>query len=158
MKKLLHEQKKVGKYFPIGIILYLVLITSMQAAPFGGNSSEGMAFAVSSETKLVDVPVSGTAVDSNQEPLPGVTVSVQGTTTGTATDLNGRYALTVPEGSTLVFSFIGFETQRISVGGQSIIDVTLTEDLASLDEVVVVGYGTQKKVNLTGAVASVDGD
>src|SRR5690606_26965615 len=89
---------------------------------------------------LVDVAVSGTVVDNTGEPVPGVTVSVPGTAIGTATDLNGRYSLTVPEGSTLVFSFIGFESQRIEVGDRSVIDVTLNEDIASLDEVVVVGY------------------
>ncbi|MEX2592376.1 MAG: TonB-dependent receptor [Anditalea sp.] len=102
--------------------------------------------------------VSGTVVDINGEAIPGVTVSVPGTTIGTATDLDGKYALEVPEGSTLVFSFIGFESQQITVGDQSVIDITLSEDMASLDEVVVVGYGTQKKINLTGSVASVDGE
>src|SRR5690606_31149620 len=108
--------------------------------------------------KKIDVLVSGTVTDISGEPIPGVTVSVPGTTIGTATDLNGKYSLNVPEGSTLVFSFIGFETQRIEVGDQSIIDVTLGEDMTSLDEVVVVGYGTQKKVNLTGAVSYVNSD
>src|SRR5690606_28808904 len=65
---------------------------------------------------------------------------------------------TVPEGATLVFSFIGYESQRISVGDQSIIDITLHEDMASLDEVVVVGYGTQRKVTLTGSVSAVDSE
>src|SRR5690606_3716681 len=73
----------------------------------------------------------------------------------TATDIDGKYAITVPEGSTLVFSFIGFESQTIAVGGRSVIDVTLAEDMASLDEIVVVGYGIQKKANLTGAVDQV---
>src|SRR5690606_29184305 len=72
--------------------------------------------------------------------------------------INGNYSLNVPEGSTLVFSFIGFETQRIEVGDRSVIDVALTEDMASLDEVVVVGYGTQKKSDLTGSVSSVSSD
>lgn len=110
--------------------------------------------------KIIDqsVEVRGTVSDQNGDPLPGVTVSVPGTTLGTATDLEGRYALSIPEGSTLVFSFIGFETQRIAVGGRSVIDVTLAEDMASLDEVVVVGYGTVKKSDLTGSVASISAD
>src|SRR5690606_9090684 len=88
-------------------------------------------------------------------PIPGVTVSVQGTSTGTATNIDGKYALTVPEGATLVFSFIGYETRRVEVGERSVIDVVLNEDMASLDEVVVVGYMTQRKADLTGAVAVV---
>src|SRR5690606_21881819 len=79
----------------------------------------------------------------------------QGITLGTATDLEGRYTLTVPEGTILVFSFIGFETQRIAVGDRSVIDVVLNEDMASLDEVVVVGYGTQRRKDLTGSIARV---
>ena len=105
-----------------------------------------------------NVDVQGTVTDADEEPIPGVTVSVQGSSTGTATDLDGKYSLSVPEGSTLMFSFIGFETQRIEVGEQRIINVTLNEDISSLDEVVVVGYGEQKKANLTGSVASLDSE
>ena len=106
--------------------------------------------------QVVDVTVSGNVTDENGEPIPGVTVSVPGTTTGTTTDLDGNYTLSVPEGSTLVFSFIGFETQSIAVGDRSVIDVTLSEDMASLDEVVVIGYGTMERKDLTGAVSSVN--
>src|SRR5690606_17918675 len=105
---------------------------------------------------MVDVTVSGTVSDQKGEPLPGVTVSVTGTSIGTATDLDGRYAITVPEGSKLAFSFIGFESQTVEVGGRSVIDITLMEDMASLEEVVVVGYGTQKKRDVTGAVNNID--
>src|SRR5690606_2044404 len=80
------------------------------------------------------------------------------TTVGTATDLDGRYSLTVPDGATLVFSFIGFEPQSIEVGGRSVIDVTLQEDVTALDEVIVVGYGTMKKSDLTGSVQRIDVD
>lgn len=104
----------------------------------------------------LEVTVSGTVQDQNGDPIPGVTVSVPGTGLGTATNIEGKYTLTVPEGSTLFFSFIGFETKSIVVGDQSVIDVILNEDMTSLDEVVVVGYGEQKKVNLTGAISTVD--
>src|SRR5690606_22392124 len=89
------------------------------------------------------------------EPIPGATVSVPGTGIGTTTDLDGEYTLTVPEGSTLVFSFIGFESQSIAVGVLSVIDVTLTEDMGALDEVVVMGYGVQKRVNVIGSVTAI---
>ncbi|AKP52973.1 SusC/RagA family TonB-linked outer membrane protein [Cyclobacterium amurskyense] len=102
---------------------------------------------------MVDVTVSGTVVDSNGQPIPGVTVSVPGTSIGTATDLDGKYSISVPEGTTLVFSFIGFESQSKAVGDQSIINITLTEDMSSLDEVVVIGYGTQKQREVTGSIA-----
>lgn len=111
---------------------------------------------VSIASQQVDVVITGTLVDQNGEPIPGVTVSVPGTSTGTSTDLDGNYTLSVPEGSTLVFSFIGFVTQSIAVGDRSVIDVTLIEDMASLDEVVVVGYGTQIQREVTGSVATLE--
>jgi len=102
-----------------------------------------------------DINVTGRVIDEGGEPIPGVTVSVPGASTGTATDLDGKYSLSVPEGSTLVFSFIGFVAQTIAIGDRSVIDVTLSEDMASLDEVVVVGYGTQSTRNASSSVESV---
>lgn len=90
-------------------------------------------------------------------PLPGVSILIKGTTQGTSSDNNGEYRLTVPAGdgaTSLVFSFIGYQTQEIPVTNQTRIDVQLSEDVTALEEVVVVGYGTQRKVDLTGAVGS----
>ncbi len=90
--------------------------------------------------------------------LPGVSVVVKGTTTGTATDQDGAYSLAVPgDGATLVFSFIGYVTEEVAVGSRSVVDVSLVPDVKSLSEVVVVGYGTQRKRDITGSVASVSG-
>lgn len=114
-----------------------------------------------SEDKAVEVVqkaeinVSGVVKDDTGQPLPGVTVLVKGTSIGTVTELDGSYTLTAPEEAVLVFSFVGYMVQEINVGNQSIIDVTLREDETSLDEVVVVGYGTQKKRDITGAVSSI---
>lgn len=101
--------------------------------------------------------VSGTVTDqSTGETLLGVSVFVEGTKIGVVTDLNGKFTIDAPASSSaLVFSYIGYITKKASVGKQSFIKVTLEQDTKKLDEVVVVGYGTQKKVNLTGAVASV---
>lgn len=92
------------------------------------------------------------------EPLPGVNVFVEGTTTGTVTDMDGQYHLEIPDSnSELVFSYVGYITERVMVEGQHIINVNLNPDLEALDEVVVVGYGTQERATLTGSVASVGG-
>ncbi|WP_152520497.1 SusC/RagA family TonB-linked outer membrane protein [Cyclobacterium qasimii] len=107
-------------------------------------------------TNMADVTVAGTVTDESGEPIPGVTISIPETGVGTATDLSGKYSITVPEGSTLIFSFIGFESQSIVVNNQNKIDVTLLEDVASLEEVVVVGYGSVNRENLTSAVSSLD--
>lgn len=101
------------------------------------------------------VQVSGTVSDENGLPLPGVNVIEKGTTTGTSTDADGKYSIVVNEGSYLVFSFIGYQIQEFRVDNQTQINVIMIEEMTSLDEVVVVGYGTVKKSDLTGAVANV---
>jgi len=87
--------------------------------------------------------------------IPGVNVLIKGTTTGTVTDLNGEYSLQVPAGSILVFSYLGYTTQEIKVGNSSTVNITMKEDTKIFDEVVVIGYGTQRKGEVTSAVASV---
>lgn len=108
--------------------------------------------------KPFDVTVSGTVTDQNGQPIPGATVSVPGTSIGTATDLDGKYSITVPENASLVYSFIGFESQTVEVNNQSTIDISLVESTQALEEVVVVGYGTQKKKDLTGAIVNVQAE
>ncbi|MBC9795668.1 SusC/RagA family TonB-linked outer membrane protein [Sinomicrobium weinanense] len=104
--------------------------------------------------------VTGTVLSGvDNVPLPGVTVRVKGTDKGAVTDFDGNYSIRATgEGDVLIFSYIGFRTEEVSVNGQSRIDVSLEEDLAKLDEVVVVGYGTQKKSDLTGSIAVVDAE
>jgi TonB-linked SusC/RagA family outer membrane protein len=107
------------------------------------------------EIKAIDI--TGTVSDA-KGPLPGVNVKLKGTTTGTTTDVNGKYKLTVPDGSgTLVFSFIGYTSQELPISNRQTIDVLLAESPKALSEVVVVGYGTQRRVDLTGSVGSVSG-
>ena len=105
-----------------------------------------------------DMTVSGiiTAEDGS-EPLIGATVQVKGTTTGTTTDIDGNYSISVPTDAILVVSYTGFATQEIAVDGRSSINIALGADAEILEEVVVVGYGTQKKATLTGSVATIGG-
>lgn len=94
-----------------------------------------------------NIQVKGTVVSgSDNEPLPGVNVVVKGTTNGGITDLDGNFTLSVPADATLSFTYIGFKPQEVAINGRTSLKVALIEDAEALDEVVVVGYGVQKKV------------
>lgn len=99
--------------------------------------------------------ISGTVTDGAGLPIPGVSIMIKGTTNGTQTDVDGKYTITVPIGTVMQYSFLGFSSKNVSVGNQTTIDVTLDEEVDVMDEIVVVGYGTQRKVNLSGAVSTV---
>jgi TonB-linked SusC/RagA family outer membrane protein len=102
-----------------------------------------------------NVNVKGSVKANDGTTMPGVTVVIKGTSTGTTTGSDGQFSLFAPADATLVFSFIGFATAEIAVAGKTLVDVTLTESATNLSEVVVMGYGTQQKKDVTGAVASV---
>ena len=102
--------------------------------------------------------VSGTVVDSNGEPIIGANVVEKGTTNGTVTDISGNFSLNINDSGILQVSYIGFNTQDVAVNGKSSLMINLKEDTQKLDEVVVVGYGVQKKSNVTGSVASIKTD
>jgi hypothetical protein len=99
--------------------------------------------------------ISGTVVDETGEPVIGANVVEKGTANGIITDVDGHFSLSVSGGAVLQVSYIGYITQEVTVGNQSTLQIALREDLQALEEVVVVGYGTQKKINLTGSVVSV---
>ncbi len=99
--------------------------------------------------------ITGKVIDEEGIPIPSVTVSIKGTSTGTVTDFDGMYSILAKAQDTILFSFIGFESQEVLVGDRNIINITLAENTAELEEVVVVGYGTQKRSDVTGSVASV---
>ncbi|MBT1689844.1 TonB-dependent receptor [Dawidia soli] len=106
-----------------------------------------------------ELTVSGKVVAENSDPLPGVSVLVKGTTVGTVTDQDGRYTLRIPEefasNGVLVFTFIGYARQEVTVNNQTVIDLTMTPDVSSLEEILVIGYGTQKRETVTGSVSAV---
>lgn len=109
---------------------------------------------------IVEKVITGKVTDSSGEALPGASILVKGTTIGVISDMDGKFQLTIPDeisGPVLVVSFIGFDNQEIVVGNQTEINIQMSENLSALDEVVVVGYGTQKKSDLTGAVSTISG-
>ncbi len=120
-------------------LLFLTLLAGMNLAVFGQA-----------------ITVSGTVTGSDDGlPLPGVSIVVKGTTTGTATDMDGMYSISVEPDATLVFSFVGYLTQEIAVGNRTTLDVTLELDIMGIEEVVMIGYGTAKKKDATGSVFAV---
>ncbi|MBB3701478.1 SusC/RagA family TonB-linked outer membrane protein [Flammeovirga yaeyamensis] len=103
--------------------------------------------------------VSGTIIDENEQTLPGVSVTVKGTTLGTVTDFEGKFKLSLPENATsLIFSFVGYKSQEVSIDNKTTFDISLEVNEKQLDEIVVVGYGVEKKAVVTGAISSVKTD
>ena len=104
--------------------------------------------------------VRGTVVDDTGEPLVGVSVILKGSSQGVATDIDGQYSLNVPnlKNAVLEFSYVGMISQSVNVNGRTVVDVTLTTDTEMLDEVVVVGYGQQKKASVVGAITQTTGE
>jgi len=133
------------------VILSICITLNAVASNLGVNNTS----AISVQQKKI----SGTVTDAsnNNEPLVGVSISVVGTSSGTITDAQGKYSLVLPNGDvSLSFSFVGYVPQTVKVNGQSSIDIGLLLDVKKLDEVVVIGYGTVKKSDLSGSVASVN--
>ncbi|RYE22287.1 MAG: SusC/RagA family TonB-linked outer membrane protein, partial [Sphingobacteriaceae bacterium] len=110
---------------------------------------------VKSAVKQVPVRISGTVTDETNQPVPGVSVMIKGTQTGTVTDANGKYALTAESGSTLVYTFIGYAKQEVVVGSQQRVNIKLLPASNMLNEVVAIGYQSVRKSDVTGAISSV---
>ncbi|WP_057935894.1 SusC/RagA family TonB-linked outer membrane protein [Algoriphagus resistens] len=107
-------------------------------------------------THAQEVQITGTVLDETDMPLPGVTIILKGTTTGVTTDLDGKYSINAPQDGVLVFSFIGYDPIEMAIGNQSVIDLRMNPNTSDLEEVVVIGYGSAKKRDITGAVSSVN--
>ena len=132
----------------------LFLAAGMNLMPL--YAAEGTTENMGTQAVQQSVTVSGVITDKTGEPVIGANVLEKGTTNGVITDFDGNYTLTVSGGnSVLVFSYIGYKTQEVTVGSQKKIDIVLVEDTEMMDEVVVIGYGTQKKGDVTSAVSSV---
>ncbi|HUW93920.1 MAG TPA: carboxypeptidase-like regulatory domain-containing protein, partial [Bacteroidales bacterium] len=105
-----------------------------------------------------DLTISGTVSEESGDPLPAVTVSIKGSAMGTVTDMNGGYTIKAPAGSVLVFSFVGMETYEVRVKDQTTINVTLRTSTVGLDELVVIGYGTQSRATITTSITRVNAE
>ncbi len=149
-QKNIHKRKSLFK----GLFLMIVFINAGLFQNVFADSGISSIYIVQSE-----LTCSGTVSDESGEPIPGVSVVVKGTTVGTITDIDGNYVLSnVPENATLVFSFIGMRDKEVTVNGQVNISVTMEQDMIGLDEVVAVGYGVTKKMDLTGASSNISAE
>lgn len=150
-----NSTKTIGRHATIGMLASFLVLNSLPTPAQAGVISSGKE-AFDLELSLQQGTVTGTVNSaSDNSPLAGVSVSVRGTTRGTTTDDNGRYTLPASPGETLVFSYIGYVSGTAVVGNQTTINISLESEHESLDEVVVVGYGTQTRREITSAVASV---
>ncbi|GAA3648634.1 SusC/RagA family TonB-linked outer membrane protein [Flavivirga jejuensis] len=135
------------------LLVFICSLTQINANTYSLNSNISLKIETISNQEII---IKGTVTDDAGIPLPGASVLVKGTNNGASTDFDGKYTLHVSNGATtLVFSYLGFVTQEIAIDGQSTINAALVTDNASLDEVVVIGYGTQRKKDVAGAISTV---
>ncbi|MGL1885566.1 MAG: TonB-dependent receptor [Reichenbachiella sp.] len=146
-KRLLKAFRERSSVLSIVLTLCLLIVHTLGAAASSASTMEGTEADVTVKGKITD--------QTDGSGIPGVNILVKGSASGTVTDLDGNYSLTVDESANLVISYIGFLTQEIAVGGRSIIDISMELDVQALDEVVVVGYGEQKRAEVTGAISTV---
>ncbi|NLA50183.1 MAG: hypothetical protein GX876_12080, partial [Bacteroidales bacterium] len=141
------------------LILVAVLLSTIQINAAGAGDEKNSKFYDSNSAALAvfqQITVSGTVIDESGQAMPGVNIQVEGTTLGTISDINGKYSISVPDANaTLVFSFVGYNELKVPVAGKSVVDAVLQPSTESLDEVVVIGYGTQRKKDLASAIAVV---
>ncbi len=136
--------------------IYLILLGLLALAPASYAEGNGSTDPMSS-TQQGNITVKGKVVDEKGEPLPGATIQQKGTTTGAVTDIDGNFSISVSSDATLVISFLGYQSLEVVVAGKTDLgNITLVWDVKELEQVVVIGYGTQRKVDLTGSVAIVN--
>ena len=170
MKKLLQHQRCRGTFCVIKTLSIQTFLAIFLTAIGYAHDLKGKAtiysdggqkqnFQINKVAGQSDLTITGTVVDENSVSIPGVNVLEKGTTNGTSTDADGKFSLNVQgENSVLIFSFIGYVPIEVTVNGKTVIDVSLREEVTELDAVVVIGYGTAKKGDLTGSVASVNAE
>jgi len=138
------------KYFYLVMLGLLAIATATYAEGYGNAGQMSV-------NQTDNITAKGKVVDENGEPLPGATIQIKGTAIGTSADINGNFSLSVPSDATLIVSFVGHQSIEIAIGGRTELgSITLVSGLEELEQVVVIGYGTQRKVDLTGSVAIVN--
>jgi TonB-linked SusC/RagA family outer membrane protein len=153
---IINKNQEILRIMRISYVLILANLFTISAMAFSRTIPISLNV---NDVKILQNTITGTVIDASGEPLPGVNVLIKGTTTGVITDVNGKYNISIPEKNVvLVFSFLGYTTQELSVKEQNVINVVMKEDISEIEEVVVVGYGVQKKKLVTGATVQVKGE
>ena len=147
------KKKQVSQWMGVLCLLGVISGEPLIAATLPGDGS-----ILPSVAQQGDYTLTGSVLDEFGGPVVGANVVIKGTTMGVVTDIDGKFSIQVPANAVLVISYIGYNSMEIPVNGQKSLNVTMKEDAEALDEVVVVGYGTQAKVNLTGAVSTINKD
>src|SRR5690606_34347752 len=146
------NQKKSKNIF-FGLTALVFCQTGFAMAPESVTNEANIAY----QSNLQQT-ITGTITDDTGIPLLGASVAIKGTSTGVTTDFDGNFIIEASRGDILQVTYVGFETQEVTIGDQTTLNIQMTENTSVLDEVVVVGYGTQRKGNLTGAVGSIDAE
>ncbi len=160
-KPRLNTKTKLGRVMKLTSIPLFVFTTGVYASVHSPNMHVKSDIMMIETPSIVSTPqqntrqITGTVIDAAGMPIIGANVMVKGTTNGTITDIDGKFTLEVPKGAILQVSYIGYMNQEIPVGNKSVLSISLQEDTQKLDEVVVIGYGTMKKSDITGAISSV---
>ncbi|GGZ13065.1 SusC/RagA family TonB-linked outer membrane protein [Echinicola pacifica] len=146
------KKKWINSNWKIVLLSFGLLFSEVQKPAY----SDSFHPAAKADNEKIVKEISGIVTDRQGNPIPGVSVLITGSNTGIVTDLEGKFTIEAEEGDVLSFSFIGMKPQKVNIGSQTVLNIVLKEDVSSLDEVVVVGYGTQKKANVTSSVTTVD--
>ena len=151
------KQLKLTRIVKLTILMMCIFVISSYASD--NYTSKAQSMYMEDVQNAQQKSITGNVTENTGQPLPGVTVKIKGTTKGTITNVNGDYSLSnISEDATLVFSFVGMRTQEVVIGSQTLINLTMEVDAIGIEEVVAIGYGTIKKRDLTGFVASVKSD
>ena len=160
-KPRLNTKTKLGRVMKLTSIPLFIFTTGVYASVHSPNMRIKSDIKIIEKPSIVSTPqqntrqITGTVIDATGMPIIGANVMVKGTTNGTITDIDGKFTLEVAKDAILQVSYIGYMNQEISVGNKSVLSISLQEDTQKLDEVVVIGYGTMKKSDITGAISSV---
>ena len=148
MKRFMCKRESSCSLFFISLFFIFFLVST-----FNGYTNENYGI---NEIWQNSMLIRGKIIDQNGQPLPGANVLIEGTSKGTITDTDGYYVIEAEKGDILIYSFIGFQEQKVTVGDNQAIDITLVEETTVLDEAVVVGMGVQRKASVIGAISTVE--